>query len=159
RHDQMTQGPVVLYRERPDHAASLRAGTDIDALTCGSVPGWSRPRRTNWASTRVVVDGAAPSPTIGSMSTPLSIHLLARLQPLDRGDLYEEPLQEILAAHAPGCAITHGGTMTDAGGEPQSCDIELDIEGDAAIVLGLVIRTLETCGAPRGSKAFLGDAE
>lgn len=93
------------------------------------------------------------------MSTPLSIHLRARLQPVDRGDLYVDPLQEILDAHAPGCAVTGGGTLLDAGGEPQSCDIELDLEGDASAVLRLVIRTLESCGAPRGSKAFLDDAE
>jgi hypothetical protein len=93
------------------------------------------------------------------MSTSLYITLNARLRPLDRGDRYEDPLMEVLEQRAPGSEVTGGGTLIGSDGEPQNSDIDLDLEGDPEAGLGLVIGTLESLGAPKGSKARLGDAD
>src|SRR5690349_9058016 len=93
------------------------------------------------------------------MSRRLWITLNARLRPLDRGERYEDPLQEVLDAKMPGCVIDGGGTLLTAEREPASCDFDLEVVGDPAAVLTLVIDTLEAAGAPKGSKARLDDAE
>ncbi|XVV10673.1 hypothetical protein ACQP2X_38405 [Actinoplanes sp. CA-131856] len=93
------------------------------------------------------------------MSRRLLITLNARLRPLDRGDRYEDPLQEVLEAKMPGCVIDGGGTLLIAEREPASCDIDLTVADDAAAALTLVIGTLEAAGAPKGSTARLDDAE
>jgi hypothetical protein len=89
----------------------------------------------------------------------LFITLNARLRPLDRGDRYEDPLQEVLDAQAPGSQVTGGGTLLTADREPALSDIDLDVEGDPAAVRDLVVATLEAAGAPRGSRAQLGEGE
>jgi len=93
------------------------------------------------------------------MSTFLAITLNARLQPLHRGDRYEDPLQEMLDERAAGSEITGGGTLMSRDGEPEVCDIDVELEGDPAAGLALVIGTLERLGAPKGSKARLGEAD
>jgi hypothetical protein len=93
------------------------------------------------------------------MPTHLEISLNARLRPLDRGDLYEDPLQELLEVRAPGSEITGGGTLMSPDGEPVASDISLEIEGEPAATMALVLRALEEFGAPKGSKATLDDAE
>lgn len=83
----------------------------------------------------------------------LWITINARLRPLDRGALYEDPLQAVLDVRAPGSRVTGGGTLLTADREPACCDIDLDIEGDGPTVLKLVTATLEKAGAPKGSTA------
>jgi hypothetical protein len=63
----------------------------------------------------------------------------------------------MLSVNAPGCEITGGGTQLGADREPLFSDIDLDIDGDAAAVSGLVIATLEAAGAPKGSVARVND--
>jgi hypothetical protein len=87
------------------------------------------------------------------------IKLNARLRPLDRGERYEDPLQEVLDAQAPGSQVTGGGTMLSADGEPEWSDIDLDVEGDAGAVAALVVAALETFGAPKGSRMRLDGAQ
>jgi hypothetical protein len=89
----------------------------------------------------------------------LSVTLNARLRPLDRGDRYEDPLQEVLEERLPGSEISGGGTLMSKEGEPELCDIDVDIEGDAETALALVVDTLVALGAPKGSKAQLEDDE
>jgi hypothetical protein len=91
--------------------------------------------------------------------TRLFITLNARLRPLDRGDRYEDPLQEVLDARAPGSHVTGGGTLLTADREPAQSDIDLDVEGDPASVRDLVVATLEAAGAARGSRAQLDGSE
>ncbi|WP_432834889.1 hypothetical protein [Dactylosporangium sp. CA-092794] len=91
------------------------------------------------------------------MPSRLLITLNARLRPLDRGEQYEDPLQDALDTHAPGCKVTGGGTMLTAEHEPSSSDIDLDLEGDPSAVLALVIAALEAQGAPKGSRARLDE--
>jgi len=87
------------------------------------------------------------------------ITLNARLRPLDRGARYEIPLQELLDAAAPGSRVTGAGTLLTAEREPVVSDIDLDVEGDAHEVLGLVTAALEAAGAPKGSRARLDEGD
>ena len=87
------------------------------------------------------------------------ITLNARLRPLDRGACYEISLKEVLEARAPGSRVTDGGTLLSAEREPPVSDIDLDVEGDAHQVLGLVTAALEAAGAPKGSRARLDEGD
>ncbi|WP_432989427.1 hypothetical protein [Dactylosporangium sp. CA-233914] len=93
------------------------------------------------------------------MPDQLWITLNARLRPLDRGALYEDPLQTVLDVQVPGSCVTGGGTLMTADREPTCCDIDLDVEGDGPAVLELVTATLEKAGAPKGSTARLDERE
>jgi hypothetical protein len=91
--------------------------------------------------------------------TYLTIKLNSRLRPLDRGDVFEDPLQEVLDKHAPGTVISGGGTLLGPDGEPTQSDVEIDLEGDPQAGLKTVIEALESLGAPKGSTASLGEAD
>jgi hypothetical protein len=89
----------------------------------------------------------------------LWITLNARLRPLDRGDRYEDPLLAVLDDHAPGCEVSGAGTLLSADREPTASDIDLIVDGDAEAVFALAIATLESAGAPKGSRARLDERE
>ena len=93
------------------------------------------------------------------MPSRLWITINARLRPLDRGERYEDPLEEALDAKAPGSHIGGGGTLLSAEGEPTVSDVDLDVAGDAQAVLALTIATLEAAGIPKGSIIRLDDGE
>lgn len=76
-----------------------------------------------------------------------------RLMPLDRGEVYEDPLDEFLQSSGIG-EVTGGGTMQLKNGEIEYCDLEIklrvsDLNDDQ---IGQVIQQLEQLGAPKGSK-------
>ena len=52
--------------------------------------------------------------------------LNARLQPLDRGSLYEDPLDAALQEAGIG-RVTGGGTLMSEEGEIELCDIEVEL--------------------------------
>lgn len=92
----------------------------------------------------------------------VEVHLNARLQPMHRGERYEEPLQELLTQRAPGTEVTGGGTLTNEDGEPLSCDFEIDLALDRPEATELahgLVRVLEHLGAPRGSRLAVDGAE
>jgi hypothetical protein len=93
------------------------------------------------------------------MPTRVMINLKARLQPMHRGDIYEDPLQDLLDARMPGSVITGGGTLMSPEGEPQSSDIDLDLEGDAEAGVAMIIEALQSFGAPKGSTVRVGEGE
>lgn len=76
--------------------------------------------------------------------------LNARLQPLDRGHWFEDPLGERLQALEVG-EIAGGGTMMFPTGEVQYCDVEIVAASFSPENLDVVIEELEKLGAPRGS--------
>lgn len=53
------------------------------------------------------------------------VHLNSRLQPMHRGSVFEDPLDELLEKHAPGSGIVGGGTALSPEGGPLSCDSEV----------------------------------
>jgi hypothetical protein len=76
--------------------------------------------------------------------------LNARIMPLDRGERYEEPLEEALADNGFG-EVTGGGTMQSQNGEIEFCGIDIDLH-DVAKGVPFVCRFLTERGAPKGSK-------
>ena len=77
--------------------------------------------------------------------------LLDRAQPLDRGALYEDPLQEMLVQRGWG-EVSGGGTQQGASGEIEFCDIEIQVAALSDEILNGLIAKLEELGAPRGSE-------
>jgi len=76
--------------------------------------------------------------------------LNARIMPLDRGERYEDPLDEAFAKNGYG-RVTGGGTMTAKGGEIEYCGIDIDLF-DVPNGVPFICDFLARCGAPRGSK-------
>jgi hypothetical protein len=81
----------------------------------------------------------------------LVAQLNARLQPIHRGEFFEDPLDAELRERQLG-EISGGGTLQAKDGEVEYCDIEIEVAPGADAAEAVVIRTLEALGAPRGSK-------
>ncbi|GFO57580.1 hypothetical protein GMSM_45870 [Geomonas sp. Red276] len=100
-----------------------------------------------------------PSAQVGQDSE--AHHITARLNhllmPLDRGDRYEDPLNEALSQRRLG-EVTGGGTMQEKSGEIEFIDIEVDLT-DLDVGVPFVIRKLEELGAPKGSILRIHGAE
>lgn len=89
--------------------------------------------------------------------TDVVARLNARVQPLDRGDLFEDPLDDLLQEAKLG-SVSGGGTQLAA--EPDGiafCDLDLDLVSADDAVLDRVVTALEAMGAPKGS-TLLWDA-
>lgn len=96
--------------------------------------------------------------TTSDSATHLTLQLNARLQPMHRGEYFEDPLDEALHEADIG-AVDGGGTMQMESGEVEYCDIEVEILGDPAKAIELVIATAVRLGAPKGSKIHLEPSE
>lgn len=83
--------------------------------------------------------------------TTVTAILNARLQPLDRGDIYEDPLHDVLQAAGLG-EVTGGGSLFSPEDGVSSCDIEIALPHADADCLTTIIETLERLGAPKGSR-------
>lgn len=75
----------------------------------------------------------------------------ARLQPLHRGEIYEDPLDEILSKESK-CEISGGGTLQSQSGEIECCDIEIQVSDSDDSTINLIKSSLEKIGVPKGSK-------
>lgn len=87
--------------------------------------------------------------------------VLARLyeyiEPIDRGDRYEDPLQDALDKAGAG-RVTGGGSQLDELGGITFVDIEIELANlDGA--LQVVVEALEAAGAPQGSELLLASDE
>lgn len=76
-----------------------------------------------------------------------------KIMPIDRGEIYEDPLDELLRNKGVG-EVTGGGTMQYQTGEIEFCDIEilLNSENINQEDIMWIINKLEELGAPKGSK-------
>ncbi len=83
--------------------------------------------------------------------------LNARLQPFQRGDIFEDPLDAQLQDRKLG-EVVGGGTLTaPAPYGIASCDIEVALVDGADATLQKVVEILERLGAPKGSVLQLAD--
>lgn len=85
------------------------------------------------------------------------VHINARLQPTDRGEWFEDPLDAVLREQSAG-EVTGGGTLQADNGEIQSCDIEVELRDSSTRLIDWLVTGLENLGAPRGSKLILAEA-
>lgn len=84
--------------------------------------------------------------------------LNARAQPLDRGEVYEDPLNDILQAAGTG-EVTGGGTMLGTEGEIEFCDLEITVPEATDAVIAVIREALERLGTPKGSTLIWNDGE
>lgn len=77
--------------------------------------------------------------------------LNARIQPMHRGDFFEDPLNEELQRASIG-EVSGGGTMQSQNGEIAFCDIEIELTEYDHEAVNRIIEVLERLGAPKGSK-------
>ena len=78
------------------------------------------------------------------------------IEPIDRGERYEDPLQGALEAQKAG-AVTGGGSQMNADGGIDFVDVEVEL-ANLDDALQLTASVLEQAGAPRGSE-ILADGE
>jgi len=76
-----------------------------------------------------------------------------KLMPIDRGERYEDPLNDALAKHGFG-ETDGGGTMQLKSGEIEFIDVEMYLTQTGKSI-PLVIEQLESFGAPKGSKLII----
>ena len=81
-------------------------------------------------------------------------HLNARIQPLHRGEFFEDPLNEELERASLG-EVTGGGTLQMQSGEIDSCDIEIEVTNTSRETATRIIEILERLRAPKGSKLIV----
>jgi hypothetical protein len=86
----------------------------------------------------------------------ITAQLNHRIQPIDRGEQYEDPLDEMLQAEGLG-SVTGGGTAMKESMEIDYVDIEIELSGSADDAVGRIIAFLEEAGAPKGSKIIVED--
>jgi len=77
------------------------------------------------------------------------------IEPMDRGDRYEDPLDEKLKEAGLG-EVTGGGSQLDENFKIRFVDLEICLSNlDSAITLCTTV--LEACGAPKGSQFIHGE--
>lgn len=99
---------------------------------------------------------SASTPPPPSGVTPVTAQLNHKLMPIDRGERYEDPLNEALSRRGYG-ATDGGGTMMEKTKEIEFVDVEMNlIQTDKSIPF--VIEQLESFGAPKGSKLIIRES-
>lgn len=98
----------------------------------------------------------SPAPALAAVGEMVIARLNARAQPLDRGEVFEDPLSDILQAAGIG-EVTGGGTMLGEEGEIEFCDLEIMVPEATDAVLGAIREALEGLGAPKGSRLIWND--
>jgi hypothetical protein len=85
----------------------------------------------------------------------LTLQLNARLLPIDRGEFFEDPINEALEDS--NCGTTDGGgTMQQATGEIEFCDIEILLKDNNMENVDKLLQIIDRIGVPKGS-FLLGD--
>lgn len=85
----------------------------------------------------------------------ITARLNAKVQPIDRGDYYEDPLTDTLQAKGLG-EVTGGGTQLSE--EPcgiEFCDLEISVHAADEETLAAIIQRLNELGAPKGSRLIV----
>jgi hypothetical protein len=72
------------------------------------------------------------------------------IEPIDRGERYEDPLQAVLEKAGVG-HVTGGGSQLNEVGGIAYADVEVEL-ADLGDALGIVVAALEAAGAPQGSE-------
>ena len=79
-----------------------------------------------------------------------------KVMPIDRGLVYEDPIDEFLKENQYG-EVTGGGTLQEKTGELAYCDIEIELSANDIdkTVIANIIDKIESLGAPKGSKLII----
>lgn len=79
------------------------------------------------------------------------VTLNARIQPMHRGEIYEDPLDEILTKNSLG-EVSGGGSLQAQSGEIEHCDVEIQVNDYRGETVEFIKSSLEEIGVPKGSK-------
>jgi hypothetical protein len=105
--------------------------------------------------------GCRPSPAKPGSDARIDVtaEFNNKIGPIDRGDRYEDPLDEALRQHGYG-ETDGGGTMQSKEGEIEFIDVHMLLQSPETSV-PFIIKFLESHGAPKGSKLRIheGDTE
>jgi hypothetical protein len=101
-----------------------------------------------------VIFGRAKSPV-----AIVDVHLNARLQPIHRGELFEDPLDAALKKLNKNSRVIGGGSELSAEYEVLACDIEIAVADEVDRTLSAIVALLESRGAPQGSRATVRGGE
>jgi hypothetical protein len=79
-----------------------------------------------------------------------------RIMPIDRGDVYEDPIDEFLKVKYYG-KVTGGGTQLTEGNDIEYCEIEIETIAERINeqAIAEIIAKLEEFGAPKGSELII----
>ncbi len=81
--------------------------------------------------------------------------LNARVQPIDRGEYYEDPLDDLIKRDNLG-AVTGGGTqLADEPAGIEFCDLEIKTTKATEETLNSIVAHLEAIGVPKGSRLIV----
>ena len=80
------------------------------------------------------------------------VHLNVRSQPLQRGEFFEDPLDELLAEEGMGSVVGGGTELADEPAGLSSCSIEISVTDADPDTIQTIIVLLEKLGAPKGSE-------
>jgi hypothetical protein len=94
------------------------------------------------AKSGVILSGTSHTPPVFLLA-----HLPVGISPYERADRFEDPLEEALGAYG---QVTGAGTSMDDDGNPESCDIEIEVS-DVVRALPIIRRVLVEQGAPDGT--------
>lgn len=75
----------------------------------------------------------------------------ARIQPMHRGEIYEDPLEEILSEQSIG-EVSGGGTLQSTTGEIEYSDVEIQVNNSDEDTINIIKSSFEKIGIPKGSK-------
>lgn len=84
-----------------------------------------------------------------SVMVELTVELNARLQPIHRGEMFEEPLENVLIQANVG-EVLGGGTFMSATREIEKCDITLEVKDDWIAKVFAYLQRIKII--PKGSK-------
>ena len=91
---------------------------------------------------KVRVDGTRHEPSVF-----LLVHLPAGIEPIERIERFEYPIEDALGSLG---TVSGGGTAVSEEGTPLSCDVEVEVH-DVARALPILRRVLSESGAPKGT--------
>lgn len=78
-----------------------------------------------------------------------------KIMPIDRGEVYEDPLDELLKQKFYG-EVSGGGTQLESNNEVSYCDVEIRLNiNPSTEIINEIISKLESLGAPKGSKLII----
>jgi hypothetical protein len=86
----------------------------------------------------------------------VTAQLNEKIQPLDRGERYEDPLDAVLKERGIG-EVAGGGTLLSRNKEIEYCDLEIRLHVADEKAGAFLVDTLEKLGAPKGSKLIWED--
>lgn len=94
--------------------------------------------------------------TEGPVGNFIVVQLNEKVMPIDRGIVYEDPIDEFLKEKRYG-EVTGGGTLQEKTGELTYCDVEIELSTDEIdkLVIADIINKFESIGAPKGSKLII----